>query len=148
MIDLGILDWTMYCGGRSGIVIKTIRGGEVCKIVEAQRSSSCFTSILEKTIRACDIVIFVDYFLDGAVNFDLTNIFTGYKGNKKLYMDAPIHTTKWGNQLIASYIVSEIIEPHMAKLENHFKELNEILHIGEPCQLTYGASEELEKYLD
>lgn len=126
------------------------RGGgyEIRKVVELNQRTTCFTSILKYTIRKCDVVIFLSEFPgDMPVDLDLTEKFC-CEGKRKLYMDKPIHTTKWGNEMIVSEILSKIIEPHNAEMRTYPEEQAEILYAGEPFQLTYSTYEKLEKYIE
>lgn len=137
-----------YAGGGAKGALGQSDGYEIRKIVEMNHRTTCFTSILKYTIRKCDIVIFLSEFPDNVpVDLDLTEKFC-YEGKKKLYMDKPIHTTKWGNEMIVSEILSKIIEPHNAEMRMYPEEQTEILHRGEFFQLTYSAYEKLEKYLE
>lgn len=81
----------------------------------------------------------------GAVDLDLTEKFNCYNGEKWLYSDAPIHTTKYGNEIIVDTLISNIIKP----VYEATKEIDDksILHMG-TLQMTYEETQELNGYIE
>ena len=100
--------------------------------------------ILEYDIYKNDIVIFLDEAIEG-YDLDLTEIYKNYKGNEWLYVDVPIHTTKRGNEQIASALLNEIVLPGYKK--SYVQDDNIVLQHGKK-QLTCREKEELDSYLN
>lgn len=99
--------------------------------------------ILEYDIRKNDIVILMDQARNMQdSDIDVTGLFNRYTGDKWLYYDLPVHSTRYGNELLAKEILEKIICEHERGAEC---DDNLIVHKGEP-QISYQDEELLKKY--
>jgi len=102
-------------------------------------------SILEYDIHKNDIILFIDHFIDkDTADLYFDYIFNDYIGEKWLYSDIPVHTTRMGNKLIAGELVRKIIKPVSEVSDKKFDDV--LLYKGEK-QLTCHELENLEKHL-
>lgn len=93
-------------------------------------------SILQHDIKKNDIVIFINDSMDkNASDLDLTEAYNNYDGEKWLYTDIPIHTTKAGNEIIADALIEKIIKPEYMQVREDDNQT--IIHIGEKCEEKY-----------
>lgn len=119
---------------------------EIKKVIVEETSNAKLNAILEYDIRQNDIVIWITDYMDKETSdLDLTNIYNQYNGDRWLYADVPIHTTKTGNEEIVSALMKNIIMPMAEKSD----EINNqtVLHTGEP-QLTIKEQDELLLYME
>ena len=101
--------------------------------------------ILEYDLRKDDQIIILDQgpkWRDSEI--DVAELFSNYVGDKWLYFDEPVHTTKYGNEILAKKIIETFILPFNWKKDNVSKD---IVHKGMP-RLSYHGEELLIKYCD
>jgi len=116
------------------------------KVIVEETPSAKLNVILEHDIRQNDIVIWITDCMDrNMADLDLTNIYNQYNGDRWLYTDVPVHTTKTGNEEIVSVLMKHIIMPVAEKS----KEANSqtVLHTGNP-QLTMKEQDDLFLYIE
>lgn len=114
-------------------------------VVEESINSKLF-AMLEFDIGKEDIVIWITDYMDKAIcDFDLTSEYNQYNGGKWLYSDIPIHTTKYGNEMIADGLIKNIIKPFIEKVDKDSQ--NTVVHIGEK-QLSSKEQDELYLYIE
>ncbi|MCM1282779.1 MAG: hypothetical protein NC180_06725 [Muribaculaceae bacterium] len=101
-----------------------------------------FKKILEYDIYANDIIIFLERFKEG-YDLDLTKFYQRCSGEKWLYQDTPIHTTKYGNEMIAKVLVEHIVRHIWEKAISENDE--KILCYGVP-QLSYITEQKIDQY--
>lgn len=124
---------------------KRAKGYNVVRNMELRNRTVCFTSILEQDICKGDIVIFIDAFPDEIpVDIDLRITFRNNQPNKQLFTDGPLHTTRYGNELIVEHIMEKIIKPLGSCATGGSRS---ILHQGVKQILTYEAEEELDNFV-
>ncbi len=101
--------------------------------------------ILEYDLRKDDLIIILDQgpkWRDSEI--DVAELFDNYAGDKWLYFDGPVHTTKYGNEILAKKIIEKFILPFNWNEDNEKKE---IMHKG-MSQLSYCDEELLIRYCD
>ena len=119
---------------------------KIVNVLSQPHSDSNMNAILEYDIKQNDIVLFLDYKMSRELaDIQLDYIYNDYKGNKWLYADRPIHTTRTGNELIADELIEKVIKP-AARISDSVYDQN-ILHKGEK-QLTNEESILLQQYLN
>lgn len=119
---------------------------KIKNIVINQMPNSNTKEILEYDIKQNDIVFIVEGILDREKSdLELDYIYTNYNGDKWLYSDVPMHTTRKGNELIINELIDKFIQP----IANASEDVNDynILHKGKK-QLTYEESVLLREYID
>lgn len=101
---------------------------KLVKVYSTGALSEVTKKILEYNIKKNDIVIFMDSIFK---KYDLNlSYLYNKKQDKWLYMDEPIHSTRYGNELISEALVSKIIRPNYE--ENCVeKSENTVLYQGE-----------------
>jgi phosphopantetheine adenylyltransferase len=93
-------------------------------------------TILQYDIKKNDIVIFINYYIDKKTSdLDLTEAYNNYNGEKWLYTDIPIHTTKVGNEIIADALIENIIESEYMQVREDDNQV--VAHSGEKCEEKY-----------
>lgn len=101
---------------------------------------------MEHDIRQYDIVLYVDQVFDNEMaDINLSGVYNDYVGEKWLYADIPLHTTRTGNELISDEIIEKIIKPEA--MRSKIGDDEKVLHKGE-LQLAYEEENALRKYLD
>lgn len=102
--------------------------------------------IYETDLHENDVVIFLDDFLKNlsSDDLDLTEAFNQYQGENWLYRDVPIHSTVYGNELIAEEIINKIIIRRIKNTLSHTKGV--ICHKSE-VYLCERDEEQLVQYL-
>lgn len=102
-----------------------------------------FKKILEYNIYANDIIIFLERF-EEAYDLDLTAYYLNDNKRKWFYQDTPIHTTKYGNEMIANVLITKIIKPVWKK---HIREDNKKILCYAAPQLSYIAEQKIDQYV-
>ncbi len=105
-------------------------------------------TILQYDIKKNDIVIFINYCMDkNASDLDLTEAYNNYNGEKWLYTDIPVHTTKVGNEIIANALIEKIIKPEYMQVREDDNQV--VVHTGEKCEERYILDylDEVKKYV-
>ncbi|MDE7433233.1 MAG: hypothetical protein K2N34_15145 [Lachnospiraceae bacterium] len=113
--------------------------------VYARHSTWSVETILEFDIKKNDIVILINCGMcKSSADLDLTDVYNRYHGDKWIYSDIPIHTTKTGNEIIVDTIIENIIEP----VFRNSREINDqiVVHTGEKM-LTYDEKSAVDRYL-
>lgn len=100
--------------------------------------------IMEYDIFEKDIVIFLGAGLAYS-DYDLTEYYESYNGEKNLCTDSPLHLSKAGCTLIANAIMNDIIIP----IRDNAGEMQDkrVLHTAEKQQLGFAMEYELKLYL-
>lgn len=129
-------------------IVRHMPGYQVEAVQTTVGIKSKFSAILECDIRQNDIVIWIDSYMEKEVkvDLDLTDVYNHYNGDKWLYSDMPIHTTKMGNELIADELIKKLIEPAFRASED----INDqkLVYVGEnqlTCDEEYIIYEYLKK---
>jgi cytidyltransferase-like protein len=136
--------WTASEQSMAEILIKLLeKYGLPYKIVKI--STQFFPNeILEYDIFENDIVIFLGADLPYK-DYDLTEDYESYNGDKNLCTNHPLHVSKTGCTLIANALMNDIIIPN----NNHADVAGDkqVLHIAEKQQLDFEMEYELKMYL-
>lgn len=101
--------------------------------------------ILEFDIKKSDLVICIDdvkNWCESAIN--VPDLFNSYEGDRWLYYDEPIHTTRYGNKLLSKMIAEQIVDQHDWNVDG---DEDTILHEGRPM-LSYRDEDMLKQYCD
>lgn len=124
-----------------------LSGYQVQKVITSIDIKSKYAIILENDIKRNDIVIWIDSYIgsDVPVDLDLTDVYNHYEGDRWLYSDVPIHTTKTGNEIIADTLVSNIIRPVVCLSDERNDHV--VSHVGEG-QLTCEEEYVIYQYLE
>ncbi len=105
----------------------------------------CYTvtkyQLLEYDINSDDLVIVIDQICERwESDIDVASLFNSYDGGGWLYYDVPIHTTRYGNELLARAIAEKIICAGCGSDKEKM-----ILHKGKP-QLSCADEDQIEAY--
>ncbi|MGN0327447.1 MAG: hypothetical protein ACI4D4_00565 [Lachnospira sp.] len=97
----------------------------IIKVVGTYDYSSCIDRILEYDIEKGDIVLFIDELDDNYIDIslDLSDVLN-QKMEHSLFHCTPIHTTVWGNRLVAKQIYDNIISLEEKKYYKNLKKEN------------------------
>lgn len=102
--------------------------------------------ILQYDIKKNDVVLFFDSLGAKEDTLDMTECFSSWKGEKWLYTNIPIHTTLYGNQVVAEEIVEKIIKP-LEERVNRSEDSVIIHHANRRQQVTWETDKKIKCYL-
>lgn len=77
------------------------------------------------------------------IDLTLTEVFENAEENSPLYYDVPIHTTRYGNEIVAKEIYEKIIKPAIEKVS-----ITEIGEMTNSFQLPIGMERQMQTYLE
>ena len=101
--------------------------------------------ILEYDIQNNDLVILLEYgWYPRKTIIDVASLFSQYTGDKWLYFNGPVHTTRYGNELLANAISEKIVH---AQNEKKCSGENKVLHKGRPM-FSYHDEKMIKMYCD
>lgn len=139
--------WTGLKGDELATILNEMLGGqyEIQCVLMGRFDNVKKYQLLEHDIRNNDLIILLDYGLDLCdTAIDVAALFSEYKGDKWLYYDIPVHTTRYGNELLAKAIAEKIVFSHNWDKNG---DKSRVIHKGMPM-LCWHDEEIIKKYCD
>lgn len=139
--------WVGFKGDELAVILSEILGEQYqIQCISMGRVDTFIRyPILEFDIKKSDLIILIDSVRDWCVSaIDVVDLFSSYTGDRWLYYDEPMHTTRYGNELLSRLIAEKIVFQHNWDAVG---EWDFILHKGRPM-LSYQDEAVVKEYCD